>query len=66
MSKPADKLAQIMSEPLISCKETARESEVSELFDKYNLMSLPVVNELGKLTGVITADDVIALLRDQQ
>jgi len=65
LAKTGDKLAQIMLEPLISCKETARESEVAELFDKYNLMSLPVVNELGKLTGVITADDVIALLRDQ-
>jgi len=65
LAKPGDKLAQVMSEPLISCKETARESEVAELFDKYNLMSLPVIDNKGKLTGVITADDVIALLRDQ-
>jgi magnesium transporter len=42
-----------------------REREVAELFDKYNLLSLPVVDETGKLEGVITADDVIALLRDQ-
>lgn len=65
LAKAADKLAKVMSEPLISCKETARESEVAELFDKYNLMSLPVVDDEGRLTGVITADDVIALLRDQ-
>jgi magnesium transporter len=65
LAKASDKLAQIMLEPLIYCKENARESEVAELFDKYNLMSLPVVDEQGKLTGVITADDVIALLRDQ-
>ena len=65
LAKSTDKLAEIMLEPLIFCKENARESEVAELFDKYNLMSLPVVDELNKLTGVITADDVIALLRDQ-
>ena len=65
LAKPTDKLAQVMLEPLILCKENAREAEVAELFDKYNLMSLPVVNEDGKLTGVITADDVIALLRDR-
>ena len=35
---------------------------VVELFDKYNLFTLPVVDEEGKLSGVITADDVISVL----
>ncbi|MGB9105809.1 MAG: CBS domain-containing protein, partial [Terriglobales bacterium] len=39
------------------------EKDVAELFDKYNLLTLPVVDGEGKLTGVITADDVISLLR---
>ncbi len=65
LAKPESKLEQVMSEPLIYCTETAREAEVAELFDKYNLRSLPVVDDQNKLTGVITADDVIALLRDQ-
>jgi Mg/Co/Ni transporter MgtE len=56
-------LSQIKAEPLVSCKQDAKEKEFTELFDKYNLMSLPVVDEEGKLAGVITADDVIALLR---
>lgn len=59
-------LSTIAVDPLISCKMDTREREVAELFDKYNLLSLPVVDESGKLEGVITADDVIALLRDQQ
>src|SRR5271157_1535214 len=41
----------------------ADEKEVAELFDKYNLLTLPVVDEEGILTGVITADDVINMLR---
>ncbi len=41
----------------------ANEKEVAELFDKYNLLTLPVLDEDGKLTGVITADDVINMLR---
>jgi Mg/Co/Ni transporter MgtE len=36
---------------------------VAELFDKYNLLTLPVVNEQNKLTGIITSDDVISMLR---
>ena len=41
---------------------TADGDRVVELFDKYNCYALPVVNELGALEGVITADDVIAVL----
>ncbi len=56
-------LAQLTSEPLISTHAGAAEKAVAELFDKYNLLTLPVLDEAGKLTGVITADDVISLLR---
>jgi len=41
----------------------AAEKEVAELFDKYNLLTLPVIDDDGRLTGVITADDVINMLR---
>ena len=33
------------------------------MFDKYNLLTLPVIDDDGSLTGVITADDVINMLR---
>ena len=38
---------------------------VTELFDKYNLLALPVVGDDGKLAGVITADDIISVLRQR-
>ena len=41
----------------------ATEKEVAEMFDKYNLLTLPVIDDEGQLTGVITADDVINMLR---
>ena len=41
----------------------AKENEFVELFDKYNLLTLPVLDDEGKLSGVITADDIISLLR---
>jgi magnesium transporter len=41
----------------------ADEKRVAELFDKYNLLTLPVIDDEGMLTGVITADDVINMLR---
>ena len=63
VSHPYTHLSELKAEPLISCSPEADEREVAEIFDKYNLLTLPVVDENGALTGVITADDVIAILR---
>ncbi len=63
LAKPSDKLSSLTQEPLISTHAGAREKEVAELFDKYNLVTLPVIDDDGVLTGVITSDDVISLLR---
>jgi magnesium transporter len=58
-------LLALTQEPLISCRAEASDKEVAELFDKYNLLTLPVVDDANKLTGVITSDDVISLLRQK-
>jgi len=61
-SAPMLSLAQ---EPLVLAHQKATEMEVAELFDKYNLQTLPVIDERNKLTGVITSDDVISMLRSK-
>jgi len=63
LSEPNTPLLALTQEPLISTRAGASEREVAELFDKYNLVTLPVVDENKRLTGVITSDDVISLLR---
>jgi magnesium transporter len=56
-------LLSLTLEPLISARGSAKDNEVAELFDKYNLATLPVVDENKRLEGVITSDDIISLLR---
>jgi magnesium transporter len=63
LATPTTPLLSLTQEPLISCHADAGEKKVAELFDKYNLMTLPVVDDHNKLTGVITSDDIISLLR---
>ncbi len=58
-------LLALTQEPLISAGRHTKDKEVAELFDKYNLVMLPVVDDEKKLSGVITSDDVISLLRAQ-
>jgi magnesium transporter len=41
------------------------QDRLTELFDKYNLITLPIVDSEGKLAGVVTADDIISVLRQK-
>jgi magnesium transporter len=63
LAPPATPLLALAQEPLISCHEDTKEKEFAELFDKYNLLTLPVIDDQAHLIGVITPDDVIAMLR---
>lgn len=55
----------LIQEPLVLAHQGVAENDVAELFDKYNLQTLPVVDEHNKLSGVITSDDVISMLRSK-
>ena len=48
----------------VRCGLDASDKEVAELFDKYNLRSLPVVDHHGRVAGAIHAEQVIAQLRE--
>jgi CBS domain-containing protein/sporulation protein YlmC with PRC-barrel domain len=52
-------LMDLASEPLISVQVEQSVKSVVDLFHKYNLMSLPVVDEERHLLGIVTADDVL-------
>jgi CBS domain-containing protein len=61
----ATELASLASDNLLEVQVTEKQDRVTEIFDKYNLLTLPVVDDDGKLAGVITADDVITVLRQR-
>jgi CBS domain-containing protein/sporulation protein YlmC with PRC-barrel domain len=64
ISHPAAQLSNL-SEPYVACAPDTPDREVAELFDKYNLLTLAVADEHGRLSGIITADDVIGMLRQR-
>jgi magnesium transporter len=61
-SSPATPLSALSEEP-VACARDTPDDEVAALFDKYNLITLAVADEHGRLAGIITADDVITMLR---
>jgi Mg/Co/Ni transporter MgtE len=50
-------------EPLLSIAPDAEDKEVFELFDKYNLHSLAVVDSHSRPIGAIEVDDVVTRIR---
>jgi magnesium transporter len=60
------KVKYVMDEDLISTRVETPIDEVVQLIEKYNLVSVPVIDSIGRLQGQITVDDVIDELREQQ
>jgi CBS domain-containing protein len=56
-------LRSLAMETLIEVPVEEQQDRITELFDKYNLLAVPVVDQERKLIGVITADDIISVLR---
>lgn len=56
-------LSDLADHHVVSCDIHASAKKVAELFDKYNLRALPVLDKDKKLAGVIYAEQVIAQLR---
>jgi len=62
VSPPATTLKELR-EHAATCLPDTPDDEVAGLFDKYNLVTLAVVDEQERIAGIITADDVITMLR---
>jgi sporulation protein YlmC with PRC-barrel domain len=56
------RMTELKMEPLLSLPANADEKEVFEIFDKYNLRMLTIVNEQKQPIGTITVDDVVSRL----
>lgn len=63
LARPDVPLAELPHSHVVTCEINANGRKVAELFDKYNLRSLPVLDAEKRLVGVVHAEQVIALLR---
>ena len=62
----ADTRLLVLAEPrVLSCPADLHQNELAEMFDKYNLHALPVVDAQGRMVGVVQADHVISFLREK-
>ncbi len=55
----------IMNTNVLSVPVEADQEDVAQLFKKYRFLALPVVDKENKLTGIITADDILDVFEEE-
>jgi magnesium transporter len=65
MAQPESRLSVLTEPRVLSCPADMKQSDVAELFDKYNLHALPVVDAQNRMVGVVQAEQVISFLREK-
>jgi magnesium transporter len=65
VSHPLARVEEIYDGDVISVKTSTSSEEVAEIIGKYDLVVLPVVDQLGRLVGRITIDDVMDVMREE-
>ena len=58
-------LEALMDENLTIVRDDMDQEEAAYLFEKYNLISAPVIDHNGRLSGMMTVDDIIEIIQDE-
>ncbi len=62
---PKSKIANLYDDNLISVKANDSAEIVAQTMQKYDLFVVPVIDEMGKLIGRITIDDVVDFIKEE-
>lgn len=58
-------ISEVYIKKLNSVKVDAEDVDVARIMQKYDLEAIPVVDELGRLVGRITIDDIVDVIKDE-
>ena len=65
LARPDESVANIMERPVISVPVEMPQDEVARVLQKYDLVTVPVVDEKGRLAGRVTIDDVVDVIEEE-
>ncbi|MGV6821068.1 MAG: magnesium transporter [Parvularcula sp.] len=58
-------IVELIKDEILKVRADQDQEEVAYLFEKYNLISAPVVDENDRLVGMITVDDIVEVVHDE-
>src|SRR5690606_27832980 len=65
LNPPATRIRDLMVTDVVQVPAMADQEEVAHLLNDLDLLALPVVDDAGRLLGIITADDVADILEEE-
>lgn len=66
LARPSQLVRDIMHEEVIFCNVNEDQETVARKIEKYDLLAIPVTNGENKLIGIITHDDTMDVIRQEQ
>ncbi len=64
-TRPQTPLRDLMTTKIYSVNTFTEQEEVARMVTRYNLLAVPVLDEDGILVGIVTVDDVIDVIREE-
>ncbi|NQY68095.1 MAG: magnesium transporter [Flavobacteriales bacterium] len=64
INSPKELITNLINKDVISIRTKSPLEDVENAMEKYDLVALPVVDELGRLVGRITIDDVVDMIKE--
>ncbi len=65
LAEPTQTIDEIMIHDVISARINMDQEEVAQLFSRYDLLALPVVDAEDRFVGIITVDDVVDVMEEE-
>ena len=64
-SGPRRKVSELMETDLVAVRLTEHQEKVAHLMARYNLLALPVTDDMGVVKGIVTVDDMVDVLEEE-
>jgi magnesium transporter len=64
-ASPEAVMEDIMQRSVIAVREDTDQEEVARLFAEHGFFVIPVVDEAGRMKGIVTADDIMAVVQEE-
>ena len=65
LSSPSAKISDVLNKEVISVNTSDESEFIANIFKKYDLVTIPVIDVLGRLVGRITVDDVVDVIKEE-
>ena len=65
LAPPETTVSELMEDNIVCVPTSMDQEEVASIFRKYDLVSLPVVDDFGRLAGRITVDDIVDVIAEE-